>query len=108
MEKAIEIKEYWDERAIKNATDPKATTDDVYLRDLEIKTFISTIQGLGIKKGNILDVGCGDGYTTLKVASELKKFKITGVDYSEGMIANAINRLDLLPSNDKKRIQFRQ
>jgi len=34
------IKEYWDERAVLNQNSPAATTDDVYLRELEISTLV--------------------------------------------------------------------
>jgi ubiquinone/menaquinone biosynthesis C-methylase UbiE len=108
MEKAIEIQKYWEERAGQNADSPKATTDDVCLRDLEIKTFISAILKSGKKKGNVLDVGCGDGYTTLRIASKLKDFLFTGMDYSEGMILNAQKASEMLPPAVKKRVNFKQ
>ena len=37
------IKDYWEERAKQNATTPEATTNDLYLRELEIATFIQTL-----------------------------------------------------------------
>ena len=37
----------------------------------------------------ILDIGCGDGYTTLNIAKNFPGTAFTGVDYSGNMIANA-------------------
>ena len=66
------IKEYWEQRAKENADSPQATTDDVYLRKLEISTLVDTIKNLSLpENSSVLDVGCGDGYTTFHVAKEL-------------------------------------
>ena len=93
-----EIKEYWDQRADENRGRVTGTTNDVYLRELEIKTFCDNLQGLGIKEGaKILDVGCGDGYTTLHIAERFPSAKITAVDFSESMIDNA--RINLKESH---------
>lgn len=84
------IKNYWEERASLNQNAVTGTTNDVYLRELEIKTFCDTLKDLGINKNSkILDVGCGDGYTTLNVAKLFPESTFDGVDYSENMIVNA-------------------
>lgn len=88
------IKEYWEQRARENADSPQATTDDVYLRKLEISTLVDTIKKLSLpENSSVLDVGCGDGYTTLHVAQELSGLSFLGVDYSENMIKSARQRL---------------
>lgn len=88
------IKEYWEQRAKENADSPQATTDDVYLRKLEISTLVDTIRELPLtENSSVLDVGCGDGYTTLHVAQELGNLFFLGVDYSENMIRSARQRL---------------
>lgn len=100
------IKDYWEERAKQNATTPEATTNDLYLRELEISTFIQTLEGLGLKPDEtVLDVGCGDGYTTVAVAGALTQFRFTGIDYSANMIAIARNRVADKPDL-KDRITF--
>lgn len=91
---SIDIKEYWNQRAKQAAESPTATTDDVHLRNLEVRTFVESIQRLNLPDGStVVDVGCGDGFTTLHVAEQLPKLKFAGVDYSEEMIATAHHRL---------------
>ena len=38
---------------------------------------------------NVLDIGCGNGYSTIKVTRELPGLHFYGIDYSEEMIKNA-------------------
>jgi ubiquinone/menaquinone biosynthesis C-methylase UbiE len=85
-----EIKKYWETRASENKNNVAATTNDVYLRELEIRTFCNQLEKTGLIKGqNVLDIGCGDGYTTLNVARNFPDVEFIGVDYAENMIANA-------------------
>jgi len=78
------IKDYWNTRA---ATDKaNATTNDVWLRDLERATLVEHLGKLGCGKGSkVLDAGCGDGETPLEIASQLG-CETFGVDYSSSMI----------------------
>lgn len=99
------IKEYWEERAEQYASSPAATTEDVYLRELEISTIVGTLQESGILSGSVLDVGCGDGYSTLRVAEFMPNLSFLGVDYSENMIRLAHERLDSQPEL-KDRVRF--
>lgn len=88
--KIQEIKKFWDERAEKYGEDWQATLGEKYLRLLEIKTVLKIIRRL--KPGNVLDVGCGNGYSTKKYADHFTDIKFTGLDYSEEMIALAQKR----------------
>ncbi|MBT3581444.1 methyltransferase domain-containing protein [bacterium] len=88
------IKEYWENQAKEHVGKPTATLNDTYLRKLEIDTFINKIAELDLKnKIRILDVGCGDGYSTLHIAQEYPQHTFLGVDYCENMIKNAQGRI---------------
>ena len=71
----------WDEFAQKYGLDRRASTPDAYLVDLEIRTLAKYIAN----GETILDVGCGNGYTALKMAQK-KAVDITGIDISAEMV----------------------
>jgi SAM-dependent methyltransferase len=82
------IRAYWDERAATTAE--AATTNDIGLRRLEAATLVAELERIGVAGGaRILDVGCGDGATTLSLAEGCLGAEITGVDFSTQMIALA-------------------
>src|SRR5437868_11738423 len=88
------IREYWNSRARERDLSNTATTDDVYLRELEIETIVNTLAALPLpEQAHILDVGCGDGYSTLCIARRLKDHRFLGIDYSEEMVRLANKRL---------------
>ncbi|MBU2488762.1 MAG: class I SAM-dependent methyltransferase [Proteobacteria bacterium] len=88
------IRRYWDERAANSAGSPDATTNDVHLRRLEIATLIRVLKDAGLPPGaRVLDVGCGDGYSTLLAARALPEISFFGMDYSPQMVENARARL---------------
>jgi len=92
------IRSYWEERA-KTCTGTAATTDDVYMRELEISTLIKTISALDLPKpAQLLDLGCGDGYATLRIAEAIPDLACVGIDYSEGMLQLADARLNSKPA----------
>lgn len=74
------VREYYEQ---KNGSDIYATSPDFNLRELEID-FISK----HIKGQKILDLGCGNGYTLLRLAQQSKK-NFVGVDFSPNMIEGA-------------------
>jgi ubiquinone/menaquinone biosynthesis C-methylase UbiE len=102
-----QIRIYWEERAEQYLADPASTTNDVYLRELEILTITKVLRSLlGPGPAEVLDVGCGDGFGTLNVARELPEFSFTGIDYSANMIRLAEERLAAMPFL-KKRLEFK-
>jgi ubiquinone/menaquinone biosynthesis C-methylase UbiE len=108
MKAKEEIREYWEERAKENADSPQATTNDIYLRKLELATIRDVINSLGVPEGaSVLDVGCGDGYTTLAVAESLPGLRFLGVDYSANMIENARRQLTTRSNELQERLAFR-
>ena len=95
--KRVKIRQYWEERAKEYAATRATTTNDVYLRELEISSIIQTLQEIQMVNGTVLDVGCGDGYSMLAVAKALPNLSFLGVDYSEQMIKLAIENLNGVP-----------
>ena len=91
MDSIEEIKKYWDDRAKAHKESPKATTNDVYLRDIEVSTCIKALEQAD-KAGakTVADVGCGNGYSTLQLAQRFPDMTFHGYDYSDSMIENAI------------------
>lgn len=88
------VRQYWEERAKENFQKTSATTNDVFLRELEIATLISTIQSTNPRKGSrILDIGCGDGYSTIHVARQFPDLVFLGLDYADTMVESARNNL---------------
>ena len=88
------IRRYWNNRAEKFKDSPVATTNDVCLRKLETKEMIKTIRKLNLPAGAlILDVGCGDGRSTLMIANQFPELFFVGIDYCDKMIKNAQARM---------------
>jgi len=82
--KVEEIKKFWDDKAIEYGEDGRATLGESYLRLLEIRTMIRQIKCH--KPRNVLDVGCGNGYSTKIFAKRFPSIQFVGMDYSEHMI----------------------
>ena len=67
------------------------TSRDYNLRELEIDFIIEAIRSFAAQLGRkprIVDLGCGNGYTTLRIAAELEA-DILGLDFAEALIAEA-------------------
>ena len=102
-----EIREYWDNRAKEHTYDLQGTTNDIYLRELEIKTVVEKIREFRLSpNASIIDIGCGDGYSTMRLAKVFPEYNITGIDYSESMIANALKQQEK-DSELKDNVQFK-
>ncbi|KKL68587.1 hypothetical protein LCGC14_2123510, partial [marine sediment metagenome] len=93
------IKNYWDEKGKKFGTDPRATINDHQFRLLEI----DTIKNLLREDDFILDIGCGNGFSTLEYATVSKS--VIGVDYSEPLIVGARKMRETHISKEK--IEFK-
>lgn len=88
------IRQYWDERAGQNAGELTATTQDVWMRHLEVATLIGLVDELAPAKGaRIADMGCGDGNTLLALAPRFRDYSFRGFDYAPQMIETANNNL---------------
>jgi ubiquinone/menaquinone biosynthesis C-methylase UbiE len=81
-------KAFWDDQARTHGASDLATAPDHHYRTLEIKSIIRMIETIQ-ERETILDVGCGNGYSTVQIGKKFPEAMITGVDYSEPMIAEA-------------------
>jgi len=86
-EKTKKIKDFWDERADKWGAVWPATLAERWLRMTEIKTIMKYIQRR--KPKSVLDIGCGNGFSTKEYARKFPMIKFFGLDYSEKMIEHA-------------------
>lgn len=81
------IKNFWDDRAKEHGENWQATLGEDCLRKLEIRTLIKLI--IKYKPTCLLDIGCGNGYSTKIYAKFFPTIQFIGIDYSEQMIQNA-------------------
>jgi len=88
--KAEEIKDYWDQRA-RSDSSAQSTTMDVWLREIEARVVRDAISAH--IPSTVMDLGCGDGRTTLKCAETFPAITFHGFDYAAHMIGNAKQNL---------------
>jgi len=77
------IKSFWESEASEWGEDPRVTIRDHYYRLLVKEEIVKVIKN----KKNMIDIGCGTGYSTLFYSQYVKR--IVGIDYSENMIKYA-------------------
>lgn len=80
---AKQVQRFWQARAAEPVAAATVTHRDVWQRHLEIET----LRGLVQPTDRVLDIGCGNGYTTRRLAPQVRE--IVGIDYSDEMIARA-------------------
>jgi SAM-dependent methyltransferase len=79
-----DVRQFWEDRAREFGSDCRATLADTALRMLEIRTMRRELKKRAPRI--VLDVGCGNGFSTRWLASRFPSVQFTGVDYSTGMI----------------------
>lgn len=84
MEKKEKIREFWDEKAECFGPSIQATLGEIYLRKLEIRTMYNILARQ--KPPLVLEIGCGNGFSTFVYAKKLPYSKIFAVDYSERLL----------------------
>ena len=85
-----DVRAFWDSQAKQHGASDLATAPDHYYRNLEIESILRVIDN--IPHDTILDVGCGNGYSTLQIAKKFPEATVIGVDFSGAMIAEANKR----------------
>ena len=76
------LKRHYNQR---DPSDPYATSRDFNLRELEIQAICNTLP----ESGHIVDLGCGNGYTTISLARVKKTHTFVGIDFAEKLIEGA-------------------
>lgn len=94
------IKEYWENQAKTFKDSHEASWGDNFMIDLEIEAIGRHITD----HSTVLDIGCGNGYSTFRQMSAHVVRSITGIDFAENMIAQANDSKSKLAHAD--RIQF--
>jgi ubiquinone/menaquinone biosynthesis C-methylase UbiE len=90
------IKLFWEKNALKYRSSYKASWGDNFAIALEIENISRFIT----QKDIVLDVGCGNGFSTFKQLKNKPK-KIIGVDFSKNMINYANKRKKKLNFGDE-------
>jgi ubiquinone/menaquinone biosynthesis C-methylase UbiE len=85
-----DVRAFWDGMAKEHGPSDLATAPDHHYRRMEIGCLLRVLDN--IPHETILDVGCGNGYTTLEIAKKFPEAMITGVDFSDAMIVEANKR----------------
>lgn len=84
QDKIGQIRHFWEQRASEYGSRSTATLGERFLRQLEIKTMIKVIEHYGSSR--VLDVGCGNGYSTRIFAQKCSEVDFYGIDYSPKMV----------------------
>src|SRR5437016_8478865 len=93
LDSFAKIRSFWDDRARQFGADGRATLRETHLRDLEIKTMRAKIARL--RPRNVLDVGCGNGFSTRHYAAAFPEIQFIGIDFSPEMIRHARSNVPL-------------
>ncbi|MFH1759694.1 MAG: class I SAM-dependent methyltransferase [bacterium] len=87
------IRKHWQKQAQnRKSQENQVTCRDIWQRWLEVEMIKKYIKGAK----RVLDVGCGNGYTTRQIAPLVSE--VLGIDYSADMISRADKELKKSPS----------
>lgn len=94
------IAEHWDNQARKYGASYEASWGDNFAIALEVDTISKCLSD----GDEVLDVGCGNGYSTLQQVERHRLKRLVGIDLSPAMIAVARRRLENHP--ERRRTEF--
>lgn len=99
--KQSKVYDHYDDEVKIYGSTAQCTMPDLFIRNLEIKKILSSIQNLSKEKTSslkILEIGCGNGYVLEKISKKIKA-EYTGVDINKKMI-------DLAKKRNLKNVTF--
>lgn len=102
MNKKEKMLQFWSERALAYQEDSRANTNDIWIREIEIR-YINQI----LKQNsyhNVMDFGCANGYSTIRIAKENPEINFSGIDINQDMLTIAGN---LLKKNNLSNLEFK-
>jgi ubiquinone/menaquinone biosynthesis C-methylase UbiE len=83
-----DIQQLYSEQAKRHGVGATSTIQDSRTRELEIAALLPRL----VSARRVLEVGCGNGYATMRVAAALPQIHITAFDFSESLIAHALKQ----------------
>src|SRR5580700_234873 len=98
-----QIREFWAQQAREHGQAPAASWSDRMVMELEIRE----ISGRLSDGDHVLDVGCANGFSTIRFA-EQRSVQIRGLDYIPEMVEQARSRLAAFPGRLQGAVQFAQ
>jgi ubiquinone/menaquinone biosynthesis C-methylase UbiE len=96
-----EIREFWQQQALIHGQSSAASWSDLWAIEMEIREIVSRLSD----GDRVLDIGCANGYSTVRFALQ-KRIQIRGIDYIPEMIAQARSRLDGMADQLRGTIEF--
>jgi len=84
MTKRQDMIKFWSERAREYDRDPRANTNDVWLREIEINYVDHLIKLHSAQRA--LDFGCANGFSTARLAQANPSVNFLGIDINPDMI----------------------
>ncbi|MFA5337129.1 MAG: class I SAM-dependent methyltransferase [Candidatus Omnitrophota bacterium] len=97
-----EIREYWKQQALKHGQLPAVSWSDCAAIEMEIRQIVKYLED----GETILDVGCGNGYSTVQYAAR-KLGTIKGIDFIPEMITQANLKAKELSGKLLGKIEFK-
>jgi ubiquinone/menaquinone biosynthesis C-methylase UbiE len=83
------VKDFWDEKATAYGKSMRATLGEIHLRRLEIRTLLNILKRQ--IPSAVLEIGCGNGFSTFAYAEALPQTRFIATDYSDKMLEVAHN-----------------
>jgi SAM-dependent methyltransferase len=96
-----EIQKYWMDQAVEHGQSPAASWSDLWAIELEIKAIADRLDD----GDSVLDVGCANGYSTVRYAM-LRDVRIQGIDYIPQMIEQARERVEAISKSLRGQVDF--
>jgi SAM-dependent methyltransferase len=95
------IRAHWARQAAVHGAGPSASWSDMWAIELEIREILARLRD----GERMLDVGCGNGYSTVRFAAE-RRVAVRGIDYVPELIALARTRVAEVTERLRGRVEF--